>query len=425
MKFKISTLLFLVINSGFLVAQDVIFPDYIYQSQIRFPEVYKTGSDQTNNIIELNTNQKLLFQFDDIDNDIKNYSYQVIHCNPDWTVSDLLHMQYMNGFESYNITENRFAQNVTTPYTHYQFTFPNEFMRPIISGNFIMKVFNTDDPDKIVFTRRFMVVENILSFPEAKVRYASNVMQRNTHQELYFTINTENIIVQDYINDFKVNIIQNNRWDNAVIGLSPQFISNREVKFNYTNGETSFEAGNQWRFIDIKTLQLINEPIVDIKVDKGRYQIRLRDEVIRAYLNYQNRPDINGRYTIYNQDGFTTSIDPDYGMLYFTLPADDLFRGKEVYVLGSFSFGQMLDTYRMNYDDYRNVYWTAFPLKQGYYNYMYTVKDPKTGKGSVAPVEGSFGETENDYTIMVYVRRPGDITHKLIGYHYLNSLINR
>ncbi len=407
------------------LAQSNLFPDYIYQSNIRFPEVYKIGSDQTNNIIELNSNQTLLFQFDDMDNDLKNYSYQVIHCNPDWSVSDLLHMQYMIGFESYNITESRFAQNVTQLYTHYQFTFPNEFMRPSISGNFIMKVFDTNDPDKIVFTRRFMVVEQVVAFTESKIRYPSAVEFRNTHQELYFTINTENIIVQDYINDFKVNIIQNNRWDNAIIGLTPQYITNNEVRFNYTNGESSFAAGNQYRFIDIKTLQLITEPIVDVKIDRGQYHIRLRDEVLRNFRNYQNRIDINGRYTVYNQDGFSTSIDPDYATIYFTLPNNDMYRGKDIYLTGGFTFGQMLDTYKMKYDEYRDLYWLAMPFKQGYYNYMYTIKDPKTDKGDVTLIEGSYSECENDYTIMVYVRRPNDITHKLVGVQYINTLINR
>lgn len=406
-------------------AQTFLFPDYIYQSNIRFPEVYKVGSDQTNNIIELNSNQQLVFQFDDMDNDIKNLSYQVVHCNPDWTVSDLLHMQYMQGFESYNISESHFAQNVTQLYTHYKFTFPNEFMKPTISGNFIMKVFDTNDPEKIYFTRRFMVVQSLLTFTEAKVRYASDVSLRNTHQELYFTINTENILVQDYVNDFKVNIIQNNRWDNAIFGLTPQYIMNTEVRFNYTNGESSFAAGNQYRYIDIKTLQLINEPIVDIKIEAGKYHIRLRDEIIRNYRNYQNRIDINGRYTVYNQDGFSTTIDPDYATLYFTLPNTPELSGKEIYLMGGFSFGTMLDTYKMKYDEYRDVYWLAIPFKQGYYNYMYTVKDPKTGMGDVTPVEGSYTECENDYTIMVYVRRPNDICHKLVGVQYLNSLINR
>lgn len=413
------------IGNGVICAQDLLLPDYIYSSNIRFPEVYKTGSDQTNNIIDLNSNQKLLFQFDDMDNDIKNYSYQVIHCNTDWTTSDLLHMQYMQGFETYIITDSKFAQNVTTPYTHYSFSFPNEYMRPVISGNFIMKVFETDNPDKIAFTRRFMVVENIAIFPEAKIRYASGVELRNSHQELYFTIGTENIMVQDYVNDFKVNIIQNQRWDNAIYGITPQFIGPRDVRFNYTNGELAFEAGNQYRFIDLKTLQLINEPIANIKFENGKYHIRLRDEYIRNNRNYQNRPDINGRYTVYNQDGFSTSIDPDYGLVYFTLPNDAMFDKKEVYLIGNFSFGQLLDTYRLTYDEFRDVYWIVMPFKQGYYNYMYAVLDKKTGKGDVSPVEGSYAECENDYTIMVYVRRPGDVTHKLVGVKYLNSLIDR
>jgi hypothetical protein len=94
-------------------------------------------------------------------------------------------------------------------------------------------------------------------------------------------------------------------------------------------------------------------------------------------------------------------------------------------MIGGFTFGQMVDQYKMNYDEYRDVYWLAAPFKQGYYNYMYTVLDPKTHKGDVSLIEGSYAECENDYTIMVYVRRPGDITHKLIGVEYLNSMVDR
>lgn len=399
-----------------------LFPDYIYKSNIRFPLVYKVGSDQSNNVIDFNSTQQLYFGFDDLDFDVKNYSYQVIHCNPDWTKSDLLHMQYMNGFESYPILDWRFSQNCTQPYTHYYFTFPNEQMSTSISGNFIMKVFETDNPEEIVYTRRFMVVENILKI-NAKVRFASDVNLRNTHQEIYMTLNKENIMIQNAFTDLVVNITQNNRWDNAKINVGPQFIGTNTITYNHIDGKMSFEAGNQYRFIDLKTLMLVMEPIMDRKIENGTYHLRVRDIISRSVQTYQALPDINGRFTFYNQDAFTNTIDADYAWVYFSIPATSWLLNKEVFLIGGFSFGQLLDQYKLRFDVDQQKYFIKIPLKQGYYNYLFVVKD-KNGE-SIQPLEGSFAETENDYQIYVYVKQPSDITHKLVGVEYINSLEDR
>jgi len=398
-------------------------PDYVYKQNIRFPEILGNGSDLTQPVIELNSSQHLLVRFDDLDQSTKSYSYQVIHCTHDWKPSDLLFMQYMQGFETYEIFDYHFSSNTTQPYTHYEFTFPNEYMRPTISGNFIMKVFETGNPDEVIFTRRFMVLEPKVPV-SGKVRYASDVSIRSTHQEVYFTVNTSGVQVQDVFNDLKVVITQNNRWDNAITGLRPQFVSTGTVQYNYQSGETAFPGGNQYRYLDLKTMQIIVEPISKVSFDQGRYHILLRTDEPRTARNFQMLNDINGRYIVYNQDTYGTGIDPDYAYIYFSLAADEQYDG-DVYITGGFAFGELLPANRMEYNPSYGTYEAVIQLKQGYYNYQYAIKKRGDSKGDITPVEGSFAESENDYTIYVYVRQPGDLAHKLVGIQHLNSLRDR
>ncbi len=405
-------------------SQIPILPDYIYVPYIRFPEIYKDGAVQTMPIIELNSNQRLRIGFDDLNQGTERYSYQVIHCNYDWTPSDLVFLQYMNGFENYEIFDYKFSTNTTQPYTHYWFYFPNDFMKPTIPGNYIMRVFKTDNPNETVFTRRFMVVEQRVGI-EAKVRYASNVQSRNTHQEVYFTLNTGGLTVQDAYNDLKVVIMQNNRWDNIKYDFPPQFMSPGKYVYNYATGETAFPAGNQYRFLDLKTLMLIIEPINKVLIDQGKYHILLRPDIIRTYRNFQMLPDINGRFVIYNQDTYGTSIDPDYAYVYFSMPADFPFEEGDVYLTGGFTMGQLLEQYKMQYNEKFRMYELVTQLKQGYYNYMYVVKNKITGESITSLTEGDFAETENDYSIFVYLRQPGDPAHKLYGVSHINSLKDR
>jgi hypothetical protein len=128
---------------------------------------------------------------------------------------------------------------------------------------------------------------------------------------------------------------------------------------------------------------------------------------------------------VYNQDTYNTRIDPDYAYVYFSIPMDEPLEGGDIYLTGGFTFGELLDQYRMEYNPREQTYELVTQLKQGYYNYMYAFKKRDGSTGDLTPVEGSFAECENDYAIYVYVRQPGDITHKLVGLTYINSFRDR
>ena len=77
----------------------------------------------------------------------------------------------------------------------------------------------------------------------------------------------------------------------------------------------------------------------------------------------------------------------------------------------------------MSYDTLNNTYEQEVLLKQGYYNYMYcVVKDGAKNKGDLTTYEGSFFETENDYSILVYYRNPTLFYDELIGIKTFNSV---
>ncbi len=38
-------------------------------------------------VLDLQSNNQLLLSFDDLSDEIKDYSYKIIHCNADWTAS--------------------------------------------------------------------------------------------------------------------------------------------------------------------------------------------------------------------------------------------------------------------------------------------------------------------------------------------------
>ena len=75
----------------------------------------------------------------------------------------------------------------------------------------------------------------------------------------------------------------------------------------------------------------------------------------------------------------------------------------------------------MSYNRATGRYEHVALLKQGQYNYQYLVVPPGSSRGYTAPIEGDRFQTQNEYLIKVYTRRPGDRADRLIAVSLLGT----
>ena len=155
----------------------------------------------------------------DLDADVKDYSYTFMHCTANWKKSDLMKSEYLDAIYKKRITEYEFSFNTIQDYTHYHVNFPEEDLKPLISGNYILKVFLQG---KLIITKRFMVLEKKLNI-DAEIRKATLVNDRKIKHEVDFTINHPELRIIDPFSEIKVIVRQNNREDNSIIDLQPLF----------------------------------------------------------------------------------------------------------------------------------------------------------------------------------------------------------
>tara|TARA_B110000459_G_scaffold185835_1_gene216844 strand:+ start:85 stop:864 length:780 start_codon:yes stop_codon:yes gene_type:complete len=219
------------------------------KTQIKTLLCHKKEDELSLPIINLNTDNKLLVSFDDLDADIKDYYYTIIHCNSDWTESDLMQSEYISGFTDEPITNYEFSFNTIQDYTHYTFNFPNDELKAILSGNYVFKIF--EEGGKTIAYKRFMILETKLTI-EAKLRRATLAEDRNIKHEIDFTIKHPNLVISDPFSDIKVTIKQNNKEDNAIANLTPIYVKNNELIYDYEDKNT-FLGNNEFRHFDIKS----------------------------------------------------------------------------------------------------------------------------------------------------------------------------
>ncbi len=393
--------------------------DYVNKDNIRTVLLNKKGWEFSPPMIKLESGEKLVLSFDDLDADHKSYYYTIIHCDAKWRLSDLRPDQYIAGFYDDRIYEFSHSFNTQVRYTNYRLEFPNENMRPKIPGNYILKVFLDNDRENLVLTRKFMVYEQKVTV-SGSVRLATRVSLRDFKQELNFSINTHQYRIDDPYRDVTVIIKQNGRWDNVIHELQPRTVSNNILRYHYES-EILFDGGNEFRYFDTKSLKHSTAMIDDIVYQPAYREVFLRKDFSRRNKRYIFEHDINGRFYIQNEYGYNPHLESDYAMVHFNLSMAAPLAHGNVYLAGELTDWNYTESNRMEYNYEEKAYQISLLLKQGYYNYVYMFLEDGHDRADITMIEGNHSDTENGYTILVYHRRPGTFFDRLIGMKHLNT----
>lgn len=404
-------------------------PDHIYKPNIQTVKLYKAGDMYSYPAITLNSGEQLELHFDDMDADVKYYYYSIQLCNIDWKPANVQPFDYTRGFLSNRIGTYRSSSIAGTRYTHYMANLPERNSGPTKGGNYLLKVFLNDDTSKLVFTKRFLVVNTKATVSGLVTQpYNNNFFQ--SHQRVQANVSTAAGQINTFSpQDLKVVILQNNVWASASMIDRPTIF--RGNYYEYSDEEnTTFPAGKEWRWIDLRSLRLQSDRMQKI-VDNdstSRIDVYVAPDTDRRQKVYIYYRDMNGIYTVENRDNPNPLWQSDYAWVHFTFipPGNRAFEGRSIYLFGELTNYEQNDASRMDYNADKGVYEKALYLKQGYYNYSYvTLTDKKNMPADYENTEGNYWGTENSYMILVYFRAFGGRADELIGYTRIGSAFQR
>ena len=405
-------------DDDYVVDNYIRYDDHIYDDSIKTVLFYNSHSQMSYPIINMEGNETIKLSFDDLRRENNIYNYTIVHCNANWEPSDLSPMEYIEGFQEDELFDFDYSSNTDLYYTHYNITFPNENMKPIVSGNYIMMVYKVNDKENPILTKRFMIYENNVSI-SMNIKRATDVNESYYRQEVDFKLNHDGYDIKDPFGRLNVVLMQNYRWDNAITGLDPKYIKDTELNYDFNNGENVFDANNEFREFDLKSIRYNTIRVKKIEFsifDKLQHAYLLNDER-RSFKQYYSKVDLNGNFLIKRNEGENSEIEADYVKVHFTLPYSPPIRDGNLYLFGKFCDWKFKEELKLDYDTANQQYTKEVLLKQGYYNYLYCfVKDGSKNTGDIALVEGSHFETKNEYSILVYHRQINDNFDRLVGF---------
>lgn len=406
MTFKICLALLPVL--GFSQAQEIAPPDFI--KTITFK-----GSTSQAELPILRLGESFSLEFDALTGNEDDFYYTIEHFDFDWKPSQLVQGEYLKGIDNVRIINYLNSLNTFQIYSHYDLTIPNQQTKGLLkSGNYMITIY--DDYDEIMFSRKFMVVEDLVAVgvEPKRTRDFETIEEK---QIVNIKINSGGINLINPKETIKTLVIQNNNLTTAIKDLVPQFTIGNELIYRYDE-EASFWGGNEYLNFETKNVRAAGLGIQFIDLQE-LYHSYLFTQITRKDRPYTWNPDINGNFLINAIGVNDLDTQADYTMVYFTL-REKMFTDRDVFIYGNFNNYVIEEATRMIYDDERGLYEGILKLKQGFYNYKYVTVNME-GQLSEGDISGNFWQTENNYKVLVYYRDLGARFDRLIGFGETNS----
>ena len=398
-------------------------------------------------VIVLGSDDWVTISFDHFTHDYHRFTYRIVHCNADWTPSDLFEVDYMDGFNNQPIEDYDNSFNTTMLYTHYRVDLPNDDIQFKASGNYRVEIYLDDDDNEeeaeaspptlskgegayphresespslggvrggqpLVAVACFRVVEPRMGLNVA-VTSNTDIDTNLSHQQVSFTLNYNSGEVVDPATEIKPYIYQNGRTDNAVALVKPTYVTPGHLEYVH-NRALIFPAGNEYRRFEVINMHYATQGVDRVSYFAPYYHATLLPDAPRRHYSFDM--DHDGRYLIRYNMAEDNDIEADYLFVHFTL---DMPRrtGGAFYLTGEFAYNSFTPEYKMEYNAAEQCYEATVLLKQGAYDFMYLWVPEGSGVGQTAPAEGNFYEAENEYQVYIYHRPFGGRYDRLVAAH--------
>ena len=229
--------------------KDEVFKPFVKTARL-YPAINTPDQDMQVPIVSLNSNPGLVLEFDALLEDYEQFQAKVIHCNANWTKSMLSDIEILQEYNAFDLNDFEYSQNTKTLYVHYLFKVPPTK----VSGNFILKVFQNNDEDDVLLTKRFVVFENHVTI-KPDISLSTSVSQRNFNHQLEFSLTYGGINVSNPHSD--------------IYGLRPTLVRQDQsfMEYRHFNQENNFQAGNEFRFFDLRTYLFKGQHVAYINND--------------------------------------------------------------------------------------------------------------------------------------------------------------
>lgn len=358
--------------------------------------------------------ERIVISFDELASERRYLRYSLAHCDAFWRPEGLVDSEFLDSFNEGTVDDYDYSRATVVQYVHYRITLPNSEIRITQPGNYLLRVYDEDDPDTTLLQARFGVCDFTASVYGASSPN-TDIDSRQSHQQLSVRVDTRNLQVDDPFGDMRIVITQNGRPDTERVITTPQRIRGKEMIYEHMPS-LIFPAGNEYRRFETASVTYPGIGVQYLDHDAPVYNAWLYADTPRDKSQYLYDRTQQGRFLVRSVDDPDESdTGADYVLTHFTLQMPQL-HDTDIFIDGDLTGRSFDPSSRMVYNHATGAYEQSLLLKQGAYNYQYVAIPTASGAGAITgTIEGDKYQTVNEYVIKVYHRPRGSRFDSLVG----------
>ncbi len=359
----------------------------------------------------LGSGDEVQVTFDELSHDFHRYTYRIVHLDATFKPTEsLFESDYLDATADEGVVEHsEQSMNTSVLYTHYRISLPNDYMRPLLSGNYALTVYNdadTDEPEAL-FKVFFHIVEDGAAV-NASATTDTDIDRNGTHQQIDVALTWQkNLPLRDPDTEIYLVALQNDAWQTAVCGVPSTGQTVGGLTWTHCRS-LIFPAGNEYRKFEVPSTRYPGMHVNAVGYRAPHYHAELMPDAPRR--NYLYDEDQNGRYVPLSDRGGDPTTEAEYVWVHFLVDASAMEENPTLMLDGRWATAQPAERYQLEYHPEEQAYTAALFLKQGYYSYRYLCAS------DTQVVEGNYWQAENEYTLLVYYRQTGARYDRLIAH---------
>jgi len=356
-------------------------------------QLYRKGNPRNPPILSLNKNEKLVLEFDELTSISGQFRITFEHFDQNWNPSNIPESWYLDGFNEIVVSGGNINALSKPNFFHYRTEFPNNRLKFLTSGNYMLHVYDYASNTKL-YSLPFFITEQAGKVT-SRVETLFNSGDNFSSQDQLFSIYDYPEEVEFPQFDLSFEFVQNRFWGNSKSTQTFDVADPGKVRF-YTKRDNSFSSSFDFIPLDLTDLNINLSKIQDWQPEFIPPRVILKRDV----LNFSSTPTAN--YT--SNFGLPESgRNSRYASVKFRFVAGELNSlDTDLYVAGDFNSWRISEDSKLKYNRETNLWSTELLMKEGNYRYKYFQKK----SSEPLPINDTITNRSQEYISLVYYKDP-------------------
>lgn len=382
---------------------------------VRTIQLYPTRSQDSEQpreaslpVVRMNSGEALTLKFDLMEERGRPLMVRFYHADRSWE-RDLSPAEFMQGFQRDEILSYQPSQDAQVRYTHYDYTFPNDNVDFLVSGNYIIRVYESEGEERVLFEQAFFVSEQETDLE----MYLDDLMRPGQAFPMLqpivrFRPPSE---LSGNVFDLSVCFAHNGRFDQARCSDRARLSEQPNVIFDLDTRQAFAAEAADYR-VDLTSLR-VGLDIEETDFSASPYRVLLKPDYARFPEPGVEQPLNRQPVTSGVRDVSEPDTQGEYVQARFRfVPVDENPDLEEIYVAGSFNDWRVEESHRLSWDAERGFYEGEALVKQGEHEYTYVTRDGRR----LRQLQGNMPQQTNLINAFVYYYDMNLNTDRLLAF---------